>query len=124
MGRDKVQRIITDYPWLDVGIENLTLLDMLPIGWHNLLLSMCKELRVALIEYDLLSQYEVYEAKEKYCMLRWYDGLKWDCDINMPQSITDIVCRYEELSKEVCMICGAFKPKNQELCDVCMEQYG
>lgn len=124
MGRDKVQRIITDYPWLDVGNENLTLLDMLPTGWYNLLLSMCKELRVALIEYDLLSQYEVYEAKEKYCMLRWYDGLKWDCDINMPQSITDIVCKYEELSKEVCMICGATKPKNQELCDVCMEQYG
>lgn len=124
MGRNRVQQIITDYPWLDVGIENLTLLDMLPAGWHNLLLSMCKELRVALIEYDLLSQYEVYEAKEKYFMLRWYDGLKWDCDIDMPQSITDIVCKYEELSKEVCMICGATKPKNQELCDVCMEQYG
>ena len=124
MGRDRVQQIITDYPWLDVESEIYTLLDTLPIGWHNLLLSMCGELRVALIEYDLLSQYEVYEAKEKHCMLRWYDGLKWDCDINMPQSITDIVCKYEELSQEVCMICGATKPKNQELCDVCMEQYG
>lgn len=124
MGRNRVRRIVTDYPWLDVGNENLTLLDMLPAGWYTLVLNMCKELRVALIEYDLLSQYEVYEAKEKHCMLRWYDGLKWDCDINMPQSITDIVCKYEELSKGVCMICGATKPKNQELCDVCMEQYG
>lgn len=122
MGRDRNREIIVKYPWLDINDEQLTLLDMLPIGWHGLILDMCEELKRELVEHDLVSKYEVLEAKEKWCMLRWYDGL---CDLSpMPSIITNIVCKYEERSKEVCMICGAPKPKDQEMCDICMERYG
>ena len=122
MGRDRNRELIAKYPWLDINDEQLTLLDTLPIGWHGLILDMCKELKRELVKHDLVSKYEILEAKEKWCMLRWYDGL---CDLSpMPSTITNIVCKYEERSKEVCMICGAPKPKDQEMCDVCMERYG
>ena len=121
MGRDRNRELVEDYPWLDIGDEQLTLLDTLPTGWHDLILDMCKEIKRELVKYDLVSKYEVIEAKEKWCMLSWYDGL---CDLSpMPSAITDIVCKYEVQSREVCMMCGASKPKDQMLCDRCMEQY-
>ena len=121
MGRDRNRELIAEYPWLDIGNEQLTLLDTLPVGWSGLILDMCKEIKRELVKYDLVSKYQVAEAKEKWYGLRWYDGLD---DLSpMPSAITDIVCKYEMRSKEVCMMCGAPKPKDQMLCDICMEQY-
>ena len=121
MGRDRNRELVAEYPWLDIGDEQLTLLDTLPMGWHDLILDMCKEIKKELVKYDLVSKYQVAEAKEKWCMLSWYDGLD---DLSpMPFTITDIVCKYEVQSREVCMMCGAPKPKDQMLCDRCMEQY-
>ena len=121
MGRDRNRELITEYPWLDVGYEPLTLLNMLPIGWYDLILDMCKEIKGELVKHDLVSKYEVIEAKEKWYGLSWYDGLS---DFSpMPPAITDIVCKYEMQSREVCMMCGAPKLKDQLLCDVCMGQY-
>ena len=98
MGRDRNREIIEEYPWLNVNDEQLTLLDMLPIGWHGLILDMCEELKHTLPK-ELLDKYQVIEAKEKWCMLRWYDGL---CDLSpMPSTITNIVCKYEEQSKDI-----------------------
>ena len=121
MGRDRNRELIAEYPWLDIGDKKLTLLDMLPVGWYGLILDMCKEIKKELVKYDLVSKYEVIEAKEKWYGLSWYDGL--DDFSPMPPAITDIVCKYEMQSKEVCMMCGASKPKDQLLCDVCMGQY-
>ena len=121
MERDRNRELVEEYPWLDIGNERLTLLDALPVGWHSLILDMCKELKREFVKYDLVSKYEVIEAKEKWCGLSWYDGL---CDLSpMPSAITDIVCKYEMQSREVCMMCGASKPKDQMLCDVCMKRY-
>ena len=121
MGRDRNRELIAEYPWLDIGDKQLTLLDTLPVGWHDLILDMCKEIKRELVKYDLVSKYQVVEAKEKWYELRWYDGL---CDLSpMPSAITDIVCKYEMRSKEVCMMCGASKPKDQEVCDRCMGRY-
>ena len=121
MGRDRNRELIEEYPWLDVGYEPLTLLDALPRGWHDLILDMCKEIKKELVKYDLVSKYQVVEAKEEWYELRWYDGL---CDLSpIPSAITDIVCKYEAQSKEVCMMCGAPKSKDQPLCDVYMERY-
>ena len=121
MGRDRNRELIAEYPWLDIGDKQLTLLDALPMGWSGLILDMCKEIKMELVKYDLVSKYQVAEAKEKWYELRWYDGLD---DLSpMPSAITDIVCKYEMRSKEVCMMCGAPKPKDQEVCDRCMEQY-
>ena len=121
MGRDRNRELVEEYPWLDIGDEQLTLLDTLPMGWHDLILDMCKEIKRELVKYDLVSKYQVVEAKEKWYELRWYDGL---CDLSpMPSAITDIVCKYEAQSREVCTMCGRSKPKDQMLCDVCMGQY-
>ena len=121
MGRDRNRELVAEYPWLNIGYEQLTLLDMLPMGWSGLILDMCKEIKRELVKYDLVSKYQVAEAKEKWYELRWYDGL---CDLSpMPSAITDIVCKYEMRSKEVCMMCGASKLKDQMLCDMCMGQY-
>ena len=119
--RNENRELVAEYPWLDIGGGGLTLLNMLPIGWYDLILDMCKELKRELVKYDLVSKYEVIEAKEKWYGLSWYDGLS---DLSpMPATITDIVCKYEMQSKEVCMMCGASKPNDQLLCDVCMGQY-
>lgn len=121
MGRDRNRELIAEYPWLDIGNEPLTLLNMLPIGWYDLILDMCKEIKKGLVKYDLVSKYQVVEAKEKWYGLSWYDGLD---DLSpMPPAITDIVCKYEMQSREVCMMCGRSKPKDQLLCDRCMERY-
>ena len=121
MGRDRNRELIAEYPWLDIGDKQLTLLDTLPIGWSGLILDMCKEIKRELVKYNLVSKYQVIEAKEKWYELRWYDGL---CDLSpMPSAITDIVCKYEMRSKEVCMMCGASKPKDQEVCDRCMGRH-
>ena len=121
MGRDRNRELVAEYPWLDIGDKQFTLLDTLPVGWYGLILDMCKEIKGELVKYDLVSKYQVVEAKEKWYELRWYDGLD---DLSpMPSTITDIVCKYEMRSKEVCMMCGASKPKDQMLCDMCMEQY-
>ena len=121
MGRDRNRELIEEYPWLDIGDEQLILLDTLPTGWHDLILDMCKEIKRELAKYDLVSKYEVIEAKEKWYGLSWYDGLD---DLSpMPFTITDIVCKYEVQSREVCTMCGRSKPRDQLLCDKCMERY-
>ena len=121
MGRDRNRELVEEYPWLNIGYEQLTLLDMLPMGWSGLILDMCKEIKRELVKYDLVSKYQVAEAKEKWYELRWYDGLD---DLSpMPSAITDIVCKYEMRSREICMMCGRPKPKDQLLCDICMEPY-
>ena len=120
MGRDRNRELIAEYPWLDIGDKQLTLLDTLPMGWSGLILDMCKEIKQALPK-ELVNKYQVVEAKEKWYGLSWYDGLD---DLSpMPSAITDIVCKYEMRSREVCMMCGAPKPKDQEMCDRCMGQY-
>src|SRR5574344_1606942 len=120
MGRDRNRELITEYPWLDIGYEQFTLLDTLPRGWRDLILDMCKEIKQALPK-ELVNKYQVAEAQEKWCMLNWYDGLD---DLSpMPPAITDIVCKYEMQSREICMACGRPKPKEEMLCDRCMERY-
>lgn len=122
MERDRNRELIEEYPWLNIGYKQLTLLDALPRGWHDLILDMCKEIKKELVKYDLVSKYEVAEAKEKWYMLSWYDGLS---DLSpMPPAITDIVCKYEMQSREVCMMCGRPKPKDQEMCDKCAHVIG
>ena len=121
MERTRNRELVEEYPWLDIGDEQLTLLDTLPIGWRDLILDMCKEIKQALPK-ELVNKYQVVEAKEKWYGLSWYDGLS---DLShMPFTITDIVCKYEVQSREVCMMCGASKPKDQLLCDRCMGRLG
>ena len=56
MGRDRNRELIAEYPWLDIGNKQLTLLDALPVGWHDLILGMCKEIKQALPK-ELVNKY-------------------------------------------------------------------
>lgn len=105
--RNENRELVAEYPWLDTHSERytaseFTLLDLLPMGWRDLILDMCKEIKEELVKYDLVSKYQVAEAKEKWYGLSWYDGL--DDFSPMPSAITDIVCKYEMQSREVCMM--------------------
>ena len=56
MGRDRNRELVAEYPWLDIGNERFTLLDLLPTGWRDLILDMCKEIKRELVKYDLVSK--------------------------------------------------------------------
>ena len=109
--------LITEYPWLDIGDDRYTLIDMLPTGWHYLVLELCDKLKHKLIGRDLFGKYHVAEAKEKWYMLSWYDYL--DDFEPMPEDIVDLIREYEEKSKYICMVCGRLKRASDEVCDVC-----
>jgi hypothetical protein len=132
---DRLERnrdLIKEYPWLcpclgdDGEIPedydyHYTLVDLLPSGWHDLILGLCADLKELLDKHDLTDRYRVAEAKEKWFMLRWYDYLTDGSD--MPQDIVDLVMRYEEQSQYVCMLCGCDKESTKPCCTSCMAIY-
>ena len=118
MGRNR--DLIKQYPWLAIEGSEYTLIDMLPCGWRGLILDMCAEIKQALPK-ELLHKYQVVEAKEKWYTLRWYDYI--DEYTPVPQTITNIVYKYERMSQRVCMICSSLKPRTQEVCDICQERF-
>ena len=77
-----------------------TELDAMPYGWRKAFGErMCEEICTALIEADYLDKYRISQIKEKYGILRWYD-------FGAPQSVHDIISKYEYISQFICMICG------------------
>lgn len=124
--------IISSYPWLALYDDNnnlrteITLLDLLPEGWRGLVLEMCQEIAEVLQDCDMSKhRYQVAEAKEKWCALDWYDYMgTWDkewCCLTVPDEIREITQEYWNKSKEVCMICGAPKSKDEQVCQKCAE---
>lgn len=76
----------------------------LPEGWWGLVDAMETELEPYKVE--------IWEAKEKYCQMRLY--VLGDDD-----NVYKIVSKYEDLSSEVCMICGKKKSRNEFYCNEC-----
>ena len=56
------QVLINKYPWLDIGDDKYTLIDLLPVGWHVLVLDLCVELRNAL-PHALLTNIRLQKPK-------------------------------------------------------------
>lgn len=99
-----------------------TFLDCLPEGWYKAFaLDMCEELREALIANDCYDNYRLFQVKEKYGGLRWYDG--GGC-----RATDDIVRKYEQVSEQVCVECGNPATKMSKgwilfYCDDCAKKY-
>lgn len=103
---------------------DFTYLDDMPKGWKKAFgIQMCEELRDILIEGNYLDEYQVFQVKEKYGCLRWYDN-------GVPESIwdkyRDWLNKYEDLSEKTCVGCG--KPATMRTdgwvspwCDECYE---
>ena len=100
--------LVEKYSWLNVYPET-------PNGWDDIVTEMCEEINDWLVENHLADEYVVYQIKEKFGGLRWYDnGI-------IPNEIID---KYEILSEKTCAHCG--KPSTHmttgwilPLCDEC-----
>ena len=104
------------YPWLvprnrwtDKEVKDFdyswTELDAMPDGWRKAFgEQMCEEIQKLLEEADYIYKYRILQIKEKWGYLHWYDNA-------VPESIKErlnaIIRKYEDLSKRICVKCGA-----------------
>lgn len=101
-----------------------TELDAMPDGWqHAFGIKMCEEIRGELIKCNYLDKYRIVDIKEKFGELRWYDN-----GAPAGSAIQEIINKYTELSRHICMMCGRSAEIASEdywlytLCDKCKEK--
>lgn len=86
-----------DYTWLDD----------LPIGWRKFFgINICKDIKNLFTftnNGSFLYQYRIVQIKEKYGFLHWYDN---GVPSEISDKMSDIIKRYEEISKNTCIVCG------------------
>lgn len=109
---EKNKELIEKYPFLlprnrfsDEVVKDFdysfTELDAMPDGWLKAFgEQMCEEIKQALEKDGLVNKYRIYQIKEKFGSLRWYDG-------NGNKEINKIVSKYEKLSMKICIQCGS-----------------
>lgn len=117
--RDKIEdnkELCEKYPFLlprNVFTDKLpedydysyTWLDDMPDGWYKAFgLRMCEEIKQALQTTNYLEQYRIQQIKEKFGALRWYDN-------GHPESVGDIIWKYEYISEFICIKCGKTFPE-------------
>ena len=95
--------------WTDQVIENLnyewTQLDQMPEGWRKAFGErMCFEIEALLKEANYDLNYRIWEIKEKWGCLRWYDNSVPDL---IQTRLNEVIKKYENLSEETCIECGA-----------------
>ena len=103
-------------------IPTYTELDAMETGWRKAFgIQMCKEIRTQLIKDHYLFKYRIFQIKEKYGTLRWYDA-------GSSKEIQDIISKYEDISWDTCIMCG--KPSTKissgwisPYCDDCYPTY-
>lgn len=102
----KLYKFVT---WFDTKIldkilflPSYTELDAMEPGWRKAFgIQMCKEIKKELNKHKFLYKYRIFQIKEKFGALRWYDnGVPKNCKVH---SILD---KYEEVSSRTCGICG------------------
>lgn len=81
-------------------IPKFTELDAMDRGWRKAFgIQMCKEIKKALKEDNLLYKYRITQIKEKWGRLHWYDMYTTD-------KVRDIIDKYEKISFRTCIVCG------------------
>ena len=87
------------YPQDEYNYE-WTELDQMPEGWRKAFgEQMCEEILTELITSGLLDEYKILQIKEKYGQLCWYAS-------PTTQRIEEIIQKYSNLSKHICINCG------------------
>ena len=118
------RNLVNNYPWLMVKVYNplnksyeddteftSTWLDSMPDGWRCAFAKeMCDELQKELERVDVVNEYSITDIKVKFGVLSWSSG-----PIPSNSELYEIVEKYEELSKNYCMVCG--KPTEWALDD-------
>lgn len=105
------KKLIEDYPFLlprnrftdevatDYKYEYIEGEFDLPVGWFELFLQMCEDIKEPLEKADCLEKFRFSQIKEKYGSMRAYV-------FGAPQEVYDIISKYEFLSQQVCCMCG------------------
>ncbi len=130
MQQELEERIMQDFPWFEA--RNVWTGELLGVahgcecddGWLDLIYDLCQEIDD---EYKKLgkdiSNLIIYQIKEKYGGLRFYINGTYP-------SVNNIIHNYENMSYEVCEICG--KPGKlmssgswfKTLCEKCANELG
>jgi len=74
-------------------------------GWQWIIVEMLKEIDDAYFSLGRETEITIMQCKEKFGFLNLYYGILMDDDEHL--MISDIVEKYEQLSKHTCEICGA-----------------
>ena len=81
-----------------------TELDMMPEGWKKAFgMQMVEELRVLLVQADFLTDYRIYDIKEKWGTLRWDDNFAIPV---FQDEHYRLMRKYMDLSEVTCFQCG------------------
>ena len=75
------------------------------MGWYNLFLQMCGDIKPVLKKYNLIDVFEFEQVKEKWGGLRCYYNFGFNYDFDNKE-IDDIVRKYEHMATLVCTQCG------------------
>ena len=83
-----------------------TEVDMVPKGWHNLIVDMSSEI-IAYLRRQNFDPYlfHIDQLKEKFGSIRLYYSLHY-ADHSDDEGIDDIIEKYEEISEHTCCECG------------------
>lgn len=100
-----LEKMKKQYPFLrNKRYSDWIIYDDMPRGWQKafgeLLL---KDLRDILKKEGSQNEYHIFQIKEKFGQLRWYD--------NGSSKIQDLIGKYSYLSENVCINCGQFPVK-------------
>jgi hypothetical protein len=118
------------YPWI-ITTEDLswnegkyrnTIMDDIPSGWRKAFgLQLIADIDQYLKKHNI-KDYVVYQVKEKWGELRWYDNC---CSAEMYK---DIIHKYEVKSRDLCIHCGKASTRFTKgwitpVCDKCTKKY-
>lgn len=117
------------YPWIITtkdlkwyeGKYRYTIMDDIPTGWRKAFgLQLIADIDMHLKENNIID-YVVYQVKEKWGELRWYDN----CSAEIYR---DIIHKYEVKSRDLCIHCGKVATRFTKgwitpVCDKCTKKH-
>lgn len=117
------------YPWIITtkdlkwyeGKYRYTIMDDIPTGWRKAFgLQLIADIDMYLKENNIID-YVVYQVKEKWGELRWYDN----CSSEMYR---DVIHKYEVKSRDLCIHCGKVATRFTKgwitpVCDKCTKKH-
>lgn len=125
------KKVVDQYPFLvERDIEGNVALDSrfpmmcleIPDGWYALFYQMCEEIKGVLKAKSLLNEFYFIQVKEKYGELMCYANRYVD-------EVEDIIAKYSEMSRYICVTCGLIARYTTRgyivpMCNVCLQEKG
>lgn len=101
----KLRNVWTGEPVLDEEGDYMSWATQIPRGWYIAFgEQMIDELNEILVKFGFEKEYRISQIKEKYGTLRWYE---YTYISDMQEEYYEWLRKYEDLSAETCIVCGA-----------------